>query len=147
MVMHLVADPDILEWRRLNRDKKKCQRYQGELRLRCARRTLGLLSHLPKEQHEDVLVRFGQKFCDPEFSAAEIEQLLSADPSAHSDADTNSEAAKAVSRCEPETCEMFRQRGVKWHEMDTSLHDLEQTVEDCSRVILDAMVANKAAAS
>lgn len=135
LVLHLVADPAVLEMRRIFRSKPKHNRYTGGKRLSSAADSLTLLRNLPEEQQREVMVKFGEKFCDPVFSEAEVNQLL-ATPSGGNAHAPSSSAQKG--RCQADVCETFRQRGVQWREIDNS-HSFEEALEACTQAILSAL--------
>ncbi|SKB08037.1 Uridine kinase [Prosthecobacter debontii] len=139
LVLHLVADPAVLEMRRIYRSKPKHNRYLGASRLTHAQNAVTLLQTLPPDQLRDAVTKFGEKFCEPPLTESEIEQLLQA-PAAQAPL-TNEAAQKG--RCQFEVCETFRQRGVQWREIDNS-HSMEEALEACIQAILTALAAGDA---
>lgn len=139
LVLHLVADPAVLEMRRIYRSKPKHNRYTGVSRLTHAQNTVALLNTLAPDELRDALTKFGEKFCEPPLTEPEIQGLLQA-PVATAPV-TNGSAQKG--RCQSEVCETFRQRGVQWHEIDNS-RSMEESLEACLQAILTALAAGDA---
>ncbi|TDU73119.1 hypothetical protein EI77_01587 [Prosthecobacter fusiformis] len=138
LVLHLVADPAILEKRRISRSKKKCVRHQGEARISAAITSLHTLGAEMDEAKRRVLLDdFGHKFCDQPFSEEEITHML-AMPSTPVTAESKPEGLKA-GRCHPQVCQLLQAQGIRLEKLDTSLHDLETTAENCCRAILSVL--------
>ena len=137
LVLHLVATPAVLELRRIYRSKPKFNKMQGEGRLRSVRETIRSLGKLPEVQMRDILTKYGEKFCEPSFSAAEIDSLIAFSQEATGEP---APAKKRRGRCDEDVCELLRQRGVLWQEIDNSGDaGPQQAVEACVQAILTNM--------
>lgn len=134
LVIQLVAEPAVLEQRRILRAKTKHRLLEGADRLVQARLSRQRLEKLPPAQVSELLFQFGGKFCQPPLSEEEVRQVLAEPP-----AQPGTEPAKpALTRCAPATREALRARGVLWVEVDNSGQDgLEPVVEQCLKIILD----------
>lgn len=141
LVLHLVADPDVLERRRLDRVKKKCVRYQGERRVANARKTLMRLGKGKSvEGRRDLVVKYGEKFCDPPFSEEEIRELVSdCQPEGPVKEKPAADGGLKTARCHPQVCEELQLRGVGLEKLDTTWQDLEATADQCSRVVMEVL--------
>lgn len=137
LILHMVADPSVLELRRIYRTKVKHNKYTGEARLSCARETAELLHTLPVVELKDALEKYGAKFCEPALSGSEITGLIEALDSARA---AGLVAGNKGGRCNPEVCEMIRQLGVKWREIDNSEQDgLTKALQSSMQAILSVL--------
>lgn len=135
VILHMVADPAVLEMRRIYRSKVKHNKYSGEARILKALETLDLLHQLPEGELRDALEKFGAKFCEPALSEAEITQVLTA-PKRPPQVDPSAE--RKIGRCDPDVCEMIRQAGVAWREIDNSEQDgLNKALQASMTAILE----------
>jgi deoxyadenosine/deoxycytidine kinase len=141
LILHLVAEPEVLEKRRFERGKKKCARYVGERRLRNVQKTLARLGKgMSENERRDLVLRYGEKFCDPAFSEEEIRQLLEEGQAIGTTIEKHLEGSgRKTARCHPHVCAKLQVRGIGLIKLDTSLHDLETTVDHCSKAILAAL--------
>ncbi|MEX2578886.1 MAG: hypothetical protein WD342_07495 [Verrucomicrobiales bacterium] len=144
LVLHLVAEPGVLELRRIYRGKPKFVLLEGTDRMARARDVRDRLTALPEAELRAALTRFGTKFCSPALSEQDIEGLLGGPPdeSAMTGAEGN---ARQRSRCAPEVCELFRQRGVVWRQVDNTEADaLDRVVNECMAAILALLSPSEA---
>ena len=119
LVLQLVADPVTLELRRINRSKIKHVRFSAGLRLEKAGVVRQRLKSLPANELRVALQRFGDRYCDPSLTVAEIEEVVKTEISA-ADKEVLSGARY---RCSPEVCAAFVNRGVQWQQIDNSRPD------------------------
>ncbi|MEN3943805.1 hypothetical protein WJU23_21065 [Prosthecobacter sp. SYSU 5D2] len=141
LVLHLVAEPEIMEKRRLERGKKKCARYQGERRLANVRKTLQRLGKgMTVEERRNLVAKYGEKFCEPAFSEEEIRQLVDDWPPQGPDsAKAEANGKLKTARCHPQVCQHLQLRGIHLEKLDTTWLDVQVTADLCSRTVLTAM--------
>ena len=140
VVLHLVAEPEIMEKRRLERGKRKCERYRGERRMSNARKAILQLGlGLSLEERRNLVVKYGEKFCEPAFSEEELSQLvcdLQPDISGKESSACGEGAGMKTARCDPQMCEHLQDRGIYLEKLDTSRLGLQVTADLCSQAVL-----------
>lgn len=140
LVIQMVADPAVLEVRRIQRSKVKRKLYEGPARMQAAMHSRRFLSTLPPNDLPALLEQFGKKFCLPPLSAAEIEHILQAGPELPH---AGSPSTPDFMRCHPSVMQALQQRGVRIVQVDNSGQDgLEPVIEHCLKIILDHLGDN-----
>lgn len=138
LVLQLVADPQVLEQRRLQRSKKKLVRHQENQRIESGRKMLVRLGpDVSPDERRSMLIAFGQKYCEPPFEETELQMLLN--EAVTYPADETTGTSNRPIRCDPRVCEQMKEAGVHWERMDTSCQDVKATAEQCVRAILEAL--------
>ncbi|GEM_PF-3471333 len=132
LVIQLVADPAVLEVRRITRDKVRHKLYEGPQRLANARRSRQLMSTLPEAELRAMLGQFGGKFCNPPLSSEEIGQILRSSAGI-----PDAPATQGFIRCHPAVLAALQARGVRVVQVDNSRQDgIEPVIEQCLQIIL-----------
>lgn len=143
-VIHIYADPAVLEQRRLKRKKKKCLRYQGEKRVSHAATALfNIRQTLSEAERRDWLLKFAEKFCDQSFSEKEIESLLTKarelDAMSPEEEQAFLDENRAVQRCSSSVCECLQAMDIPVVKVDTSEIEVESAVDLCAEAVMEEL--------
>lgn len=143
-VIHIFADPAILEQRRLKRKKKKCLRFDGQKRVNQATIALfNLGEKLNEPERRDLLVKFAEKFCDQPFSENELESMLT--KAREKDAKNFWESVDphklggTVPRCSASVCQCLQKMDIPVIKVDTSEMDVETAADLCFEAVLETL--------